>query len=132
MSGIKRLLRPAPLLALAGACLGIYGQAAAASPAPVLSGCSRPVYPSASIAAKETGTVTLSLDIDATGKVTAANVIQSSGHPALYAAARDSISKCSFTQRLDKGKPVSYNFKMKYVWSLDDTYEGGGEMPPNA
>jgi len=125
----KRLV---PLLALAGACFAIHGQASAASLAPVAGSCSRPVYPSASIAARETGTVALSLDIDATGKVTAANVIQSSGHPALYAAARDSISKCSFTQKLDKGKPVSYNFKMKYVWSLDDTYEDGGEMPPNA
>ena len=125
----KRLV---PLLALASACFAIHGQASAASPAPVLSGCSRPAYPSASIAARETGTVTLSLNIDATGKVLAVNIFQSSGHPALDAAARDSIAKCSFTQKLDKGKPVSYNFKMKYVWSLDDTYNGGGELPPNA
>lgn len=132
MPGIRKLLRPFPLLALASACFAIPGQTFAASPAPVAGSCSRPVYPSASIAARETGTVTLSLDIDATGKVLAVNIFQSSGHPALDAAARDSISKCSFTQKLDKGKPVSYNFKMKYVWSLDDTYNGGGEMPPNA
>ena len=126
---LKRLV---PLLLLAGACFAIHGQASAASLAPVAGSCSRPVYPSASIAARETGTVTLSLDIDATGKVTAANVIQSSGHPALDAAARDSIAKCSFTQKLVNGKPAAYSFKMQYVWSLDEMYNGGGELPPNA
>lgn len=137
MSRIKRLLRPAPqtlnwkaavpLLALAGACLGIYGQAVAADTAPVLerrpivdfSVCTKPQYPSASLQAKETGTVVLSYDVDAAGKVLASSVVKSSGHPALDEAARSGIAKCTFKPALAAGKPVSGSMKMQYVWTLD-------------
>jgi D-alanyl-D-alanine endopeptidase (penicillin-binding protein 7) len=87
MSRIKRLLRPAPqalnwkaavpLLGLAGACLGIYGQAVAADSAPVLerrapsstlaSAANR--LPAERGGAKEEGTVNMSFDVDAAGKV---------------------------------------------------------------
>ncbi|MFM2087576.1 MAG: hypothetical protein RLZZ237_2445 [Pseudomonadota bacterium] len=119
---LKRLV---PLLALAGVCLGMYGQASAdnaplalqaANIAP--NSCVRPVYPSASVAAKQTGVVTLSLDIDASGKLTAAHVIKSSGYPALDEAARDGITKCRFLPGLADGKPVNSSFRMQYVWSL--------------
>ncbi|MGK5081354.1 TonB family protein [Janthinobacterium sp. HLX7-2] len=137
MSRIKRLLRPAPqtlnwkaavpLLALAGACLGIYGQAVAADSAPVLERnaiidfgvCSKPHYPSASLQAKETGTVILSYDVDATGKVQGSSVIKSSGHPALDEAARSGMAKCTFKPALAAGKPVSASVRLQYVWSLD-------------
>lgn len=136
MSRIKRLLRPAPqtlnwkaavpLLALAGACLGIYGQAVAADSAPVLERrpvidfgvCGKPVYPAASLQAKEEGTVTMSFDVNATGKVLDSSVVKSSGHPALDEAARSGIAKCTFKPALAGGKPVGASVKVQYVWSL--------------
>jgi D-alanyl-D-alanine endopeptidase (penicillin-binding protein 7) len=137
MSRIKRLLRPAPqalnwkaavpLLALAGACLGIYGQAVAADSAPVLERhpiidfgvCGKPVYPAASLQAKEEGKVNLSFDVDAAGKVLGSSVVKSSGHPALDEAARSGIAKCTFKPALAGGKPVGGSVKVQYVWSLN-------------
>jgi len=137
MSRIKRLLRPAPhtlnwkaavpLLALAGACLGIYGQAVAADSAPVLERrpiidfgvCGKPVYPAASLQAKEEGTVNMSFDVNASGKVLGSSVVKSSGHPALDEAARSGIAKCTFKPALAGGKPVSASVKVQYVWSLN-------------
>jgi len=137
MSRIKRLLRPAPqalnwkaavpLLALAGACLGIYGQAVAAASAPVVtrkaiidfSVCSKPAYPAASLQAKETGTVVLSFDVATTGTVRGSSVVKSSGHPALDEAARSGIAKCVFKPALADGKPVDSSVQMQYVWTLD-------------
>ena len=137
MSRIKRLLRPAPqalnwkaavpLLALAGACLGIYGQAVAADSAPVLERhpiidfgvCGKPVYPAASLQAKEEGKVNLSFDVDAAGKVLGSSVVKSSGHPALDEAARTGIAKCTFKPALAGGKPVSASVKVQYVWRLN-------------
>ncbi|MNS72213.1 Regulatory protein BlaR1 [compost metagenome] len=136
MSRIKRLLRPAPhtlnwkaavpLLALAGACLGIYGQAVAADSAPVLERrpivdfgvCGKPAWPAASRQAKEEGTVNMSFDVDAAGKVTNSSVVKSSGHPALDEAARSGIAKCTFKPALAGGKPVGASVKVQYVWSL--------------
>ena len=137
MSRIKRLLRPAPqtlnwkaavpLLALAGACLGIYGQAVAADSAPVLERrpvidfgvCGKPVDPATSLQAKEEGTVNMSFDVNAAGKVTNSSVVKSSGHPALDEAARSGIAKCTFKPALAGGKPVSASVKVQYVWSLN-------------
>ena len=137
MSRITRLLRPAPqalnwkaampLLALAGACLGIYGQAVAADTAikadsrPVLdfSTCAKPQYPAAALQAKQTGTVTLSFQVSAAGKVEDSSVARSSGYPALDEAARSSIAKCSFKPALAAGKAVSSPVQVQYVWTLD-------------
>lgn len=137
MSRIKRLLRPAPqalnwkaavpLLALAGACLGIYGQAVAADTTPPadrnaqadFASCSKPVYPPASLQAKETGTVRLSFQISAEGKVEDSSVVHSSGYPALDEAARSGIAKCSFKPALAGGKQVASRAQMQYVWTLD-------------
>ena len=136
MSRITRLLRPAPqplnwkaampLLALAGACLGIYGQAVAADSAPVLERrpvidfgvCAKPVWPAASRQAKEEGTVNMSFDVDAAGKVVGSSVVNSSGHPALDEAARSGIAKCTFKPALAGGKPVGASVKVQYVWRL--------------
>lgn len=137
MSRIKRLLRPAPhtlhwkaaipLLALAGACLGIYGQAVAADSAPVLErrpvidfgACGKPVYPAASLQAKEEGTVNMSFDVNSAGKVTDSSVVKSSGHPALDEAARSGIAKCTFKPAMAGGKPVAASVKVQYVWRLN-------------
>lgn len=137
MSRIKRLLRPAPqalnwkaavpLLALAGACLGIYGQAVAADTPtqadrpPVLdfSTCTKPVWPEAALQAKQTGTVNLSFQVTAAGKVENSSVVSSSGHPALDEAARSGIAKCTFKPALAAGVAVSSPVRIQYVWSLE-------------
>ena len=137
MSRITRLLRPAPqalnwkaavpLLALAGACLGIYGQAVAADTTtstdarPVLdfSTCAKPHYPAAALQAKQTGTVTLSFQVSAAGKVEQSSVARSSGHPVLDEAARSGIAKCTFKPALAAGKAVSSPVQVQYVWALE-------------
>ena len=137
MSRIKRLLRPAPqalnwkaavpLLALAGACLGIYGQAVAADTPtqadrpPVLdfSTCAKPQYPAASLQAKQTGTVNLSFQVTAAGKVENSSVASSSGYPALDEAARSGIAKCTFKPALAAGKQISSPVRIQYVWTLE-------------
>lgn len=137
MSRIKRLLRPAPqalnwkaavpLLALAGACLGIYGQAVAADSnseadrRPVLdfTSCAKPVWPAEALQAKQTGTVTLSFQVTAAGKVEGSSIARSSGHPALDEAARSGIAKCSFKPALAKGKTISSPVQVQYVWTLE-------------
>lgn len=137
MSRITRLLRPAPqalnwkaavpLLALAGACLGIYGQAVAADTTtstdarPVLdfSTCAKPHYPAAALQAKQTGTVTLSFQVSAAGKVEQSSVARSSGYPALDEAARSGIAKCTFKPALAAGKAVSSPVQVQYVWALE-------------
>ncbi|KAB8060547.1 TonB family protein [Janthinobacterium sp. FT14W] len=48
------------------------------------------------------GTVTMSFDVDATGKVHGSSVVKSSGHPALAG-----------------GKPVSASVKVQYAWRLN-------------
>jgi len=120
----KRLV---PLLALAGACFAIHGQASAAASAPVVTKkaiidfgvCAKPVYPAASIQAKETGAVTLSFDVASTGKVQGSSVVKSSGHPALDEAARSAIGKCVFKPALANSKPVDSSVQVQYVWSLE-------------
>jgi len=137
MSRIKRLLRPAPqalnwkaavpLLALAGACLGIYGQAVAADSSseadrrPVLdfSSCAKPVWPAEALQAKQTGTVILSFQVTAAGKVEGSSIARSSGHPSLDEAARSGIAKCSFKPALAKGKAISSPVQVQYVWTLE-------------
>ncbi|MGK5026564.1 M56 family metallopeptidase [Janthinobacterium sp. RB2R34] len=137
MSRITRLLRPAPqalnwkaavlLLALAGACLGIYGQAVAADTArkadgrPVLDfgTCAKPQYPADALQAKQTGTVNLSFQVNAAGKVEDSSVVRSSGHPALDEAARSGIAKCTFKPALAAGKAVSSPVQIQYVWTLE-------------
>ncbi len=135
MSRIKRLLRPAPqtlnwkaavpLLALAGACLGIYGQAVAADTKPdgrpVLdfSTCAKPAWPAAALQAKQTGTVILSFQVSAAGKVEQSSVARSSGYPALDEAARSGIAKCTFKPALAAGMAVSSPVQVQYVWTLE-------------
>ncbi|MEG1327798.1 MAG: energy transducer TonB, partial [Janthinobacterium sp.] len=81
--------------------------------------CGKPVYPAASLQSKEVGTVNMSFDVDATGKVQGSSVVKSSGHTALDEAARTGIAKCTFKPALAGGKPVSASVKVQYVWSLN-------------
>ena len=80
--------------------------------------CSKPVWPAADLAAGHQGTVTLTFEIDANGKVLRSKVDNSSGHPALDQAALEGISKCKFNPGMADGKPVRSGMHMRYVWTL--------------
>lgn len=109
---------PATLATLAGAMLlALASQAAAAAerdadkPRPVVdfSSCAKPAWPKADLAARHSGTVTLSYSIDSLGKADAGTIVKSSGHAGLDEAARSGIAKCSF-----KNGPGAV--QLQYVW----------------
>jgi D-alanyl-D-alanine endopeptidase (penicillin-binding protein 7) len=81
--------------------------------------CRKPMYPPASLAAREEGTVHLRLRLDADGKVKAADIGVSSGHAALDIAARDAIRLCSAHPATQGGKPVATVADVRYVWTLN-------------
>ncbi len=144
MNRIARLLRPAPrrnlpaavsaalaavlpTLALAGAfATGL----ARAGDEPIVdrpqqrgvvdfASCAKPVWPQASLAAQQTGTVTLAFLVDERGVVHDSQVRKSSGHPALDEAARDGIAKCSFHAGRQDGAPVKSWVMLQYAWVLE-------------
>ncbi|QGZ43181.1 TonB family protein [Pseudoduganella flava] len=115
------------LPALAAACAFAAGLAHANEPArqadqrPYIdfNTCAKPVWPAASLAAKETGKVTLAFLVDTDGRVADTKVKKSSGHPALDEAAVEGISKCIFKPGVAAGRPVKSWVNMQYVWTLD-------------
>lgn len=74
-----------------------------------------PVYPAVAKAARASGTVTVQVAVDETGKVTSAQA--TSGHPLLRAAATQAAYQARFKPTLSSGKPVkvrgvlTYDFK---------------------
>jgi bla regulator protein blaR1 len=116
-----------PALALAGALAAGTAQADADGPAarPDQAGkidfgsCPKPVWPQASLAAKEGGTVTLAFLVDTDGSVSDSQVRKSSGHPALDEAARDGIARCRFSPAYKGGEPVKAWTMIQYVWTHD-------------
>lgn len=105
--------------ALAGAvALGLGNQAAASGaetekkPVVEFSSCAKPAWPEADQKAQHTGTVTLSFEVDANGKVTDSAIVKSSGHAGLDEAARSGIAKCRFSNGPGKTQ-------LKYVWTLE-------------
>jgi D-alanyl-D-alanine endopeptidase (penicillin-binding protein 7) len=142
MKRVIRLLRPAtrrdpsttvaaalaallPALALAGAFFAGQAQADVVIAKPDkrafvdFKGCAKPTWPQASLAARETGTVTLSFLIGKDGTVDDAKVKKSSGHPALDEAALEGIRKCQFVAGVRNGEPVTSWMQMQYVWTLN-------------
>ena len=137
---VKLLLRPSnsplnwkaalPVLALAMACLSALSHAdpvadtvakkSSRSKAPLadFNTCAKPVWPSESLKAEHTGTVTLSYLIGVDGKVKDSQVKNSSGHPLLDEAAREGIQQCRFKPGIRNGKPFESWMQMQYVWVL--------------
>lgn len=135
LARVTRLIRPAPqsvswaamlpALGLATACISLYAQAAVPlartveQPATLLfSSCAKPSYPAADLLAGHTGTVRLYFEVGADGRVQAAQVERSSGHPGLDEEARSAIAKCRFRPALAGGEPVRAGTRVQYVWTL--------------
>jgi len=84
-----------------------------------LDGCAMPEYPSASIAAEESGTVALSFLVDIDGQVLESRVDRSSGHRRLDEAARRALGRCKFRPAYVDGKPRQAWAHINYVWRLE-------------
>ena len=80
--------------------------------------CDRPEYPRASLVNEEQGTVVLSLQIAADGKVTDSKIEKSSGFKNLDKATMK-LASCKFKPVSKDGKPEQSWAKFEYVWKLD-------------
>ena len=114
---MKRLAPHSPATLACTMLLALASQTAPAAardadkPRPVVdfTSCAKPAWPKADLAARHSGTVTLSFNIDSQGKADAGTVVKSSGHAGLDEAARSGIAKCRF-----KNGPGAV--QMQYVW----------------
>jgi D-alanyl-D-alanine endopeptidase (penicillin-binding protein 7) len=138
MARIRRLVRPdrqalswkaaIPVLGLAAACALVYANATTlpkSTPAGTYTramadfrSCEKPRWPTADLKAGHTGTVTLRYLVSADGQPTESEVLKSSGHRGLDAAARGDIAKCHFKPATQDGQPVGSWMQMRYSWVL--------------
>ena len=84
----------------------------------------KPDYPAAALKDDATGTTKIRFTVDATGKVSKAEVERSSGssreHRLLDRTAVDALSKCPFRAGTDEtGKPVGAVAVVDYVWRTE-------------
>lgn len=84
----------------------------------------RPDYPAAALRAGVTGVSRIRFTVDASGKVSAAQILQSSGatreNRLLDKAAADALAQCPVTVGTDeRGRPVGATTNVDYVWTLD-------------
>lgn len=89
-----------------------------------VSTCEKPEYPAAALRAEATGTTKIRFMVDATGKVSKAEVERSSGptreHRMLDRTAVEALSKCPFKPGTDEnGKPVGGTSIVDYVWKTE-------------
>lgn len=81
--------------------------------------CPMPPWPRQSLRNEETGTVTMSFTIAATGDVLNAAVTRSSGFPHLDTAALDGMRHCMFRPASRKGVAFESTVLMQYRWTLE-------------
>jgi len=84
----------------------------------------RPDYPAAAARAQAVGTSRIRFTVDANGKVTAADVIGSSGptreHRLLDNAAKQALATCPIKVGIDaEGHPVGTQVEVIYTWKLE-------------
>jgi protein TonB len=85
----------------------------------------RPDYPAAALRAGATGVSHIRFAIDANGKVTGAEIIQSAGgtreHKMLDRAAQAALAQCPITVGHDaEGKALAASVDVAYTWKLTD------------
>ncbi|MEZ4317052.1 MAG: TonB-dependent receptor [Myxococcota bacterium] len=95
---------------------------------PTVSKTVQPVYPEAARAKGLQGPVLLELDVDTSGKVTAARVSQGLG-PLLDEAALEAARQLEFTPATEDGEPVAVTITYRFVFSLGSSEEGGIPRP---
>ncbi|HEX5709471.1 MAG TPA: energy transducer TonB, partial [Pyrinomonadaceae bacterium] len=77
----------------------------------------KPAYPAEAKAARASGTVTVRLTVDESGRVTDAEVL--CGHPLLTAAVREAALRARYSPTLMRGRPVKVQTAVAYTFSLD-------------
>ncbi len=94
--------------------------------APVINvaSCEKPEYPAAALRAEATGTTKIRFTVDATGKVSKAEIEKPAGpsreHRLLDRTAVEALSKCPFKPGTDEaGQPVGATTVVEYVWKMD-------------
>ena len=80
--------------------------------------CASPDYPALSKRLEESGTVVLSLLVDADGKVVDSKIEQSTGFSRLDNAARAAVQLCQFTPGTVDGKPEQSWARYRYNFTL--------------
>jgi protein TonB len=80
-------------------------------------------YPPAALRAEATGTTKIRFTVDASGKMSSAEVVKSAGpsreHRALDRVALTKLSECRFQAGRDEtGKPIGGTFDVDYVWQI--------------
>jgi periplasmic protein TonB len=81
----------------------------------------RPEYPAASRRAKEEGVVSLTLCVDASGKITKAELRKTSGFPRLDQATLDWIQRERLNPAMQGKTPISIcDYPLDYQWQLKD------------
>ncbi|MBI1361256.1 MAG: TonB family protein [Alphaproteobacteria bacterium] len=81
----------------------------------------KPPYPIAAIRAQEQGDTTLTLCVNAAGRVTDSKILRSSGHASLDDAALKWMSRARFKPAMLNGKPAAMcNYNITYSWNLRD------------
>ncbi len=81
---------------------------------------SKPGYPPTLEAQGIEGTVTVSVDIAANGKVTAVRIVTSSGQPAFDQAARNAALAETFLPARRDGQPVAFTLTYSYRFRIED------------
>ncbi|MDO4433518.1 MAG: energy transducer TonB [Alysiella sp.] len=76
-------------------------------------------YPQRAIESYLEGLVTVTFHVDENGKVTQANIHQSSRIGVLDKAALDAVQKAVFQPALCKGKPIQSRAKIKLIFKVD-------------
>jgi protein TonB len=97
-----------------------------ARPAHIDAGASRcrPVYPAAAVRAGVSGVTRIRFTVDAGGRVSAAQILQSSGatreNRMMDKAAADALAQCPVTAGTDEmGRPTGATTDVDYVWTLN-------------
>jgi TonB family protein len=91
-----------------------------------------PIYPKASIAAKEQGTVVLKVRVLADGTPSDITIKKSTATPALDQAAIDAVQRWRFNPAIKDGKAVEGTVLVPVMFSLDEPAVPDPQVPPNA
>ena len=80
--------------------------------------CQRPDYPYSSLSKREEGNVRVLVTVNSKGKVTASEIVESSGFPKLDSAARKSFFTCKFKPATKDGESVESTTILTFNWKL--------------